>query len=120
MPINLSGDSIFDGDCVTAKCEHWGGDGLCMMSMDYEIVAMQNHDINRSFWRHIGWKLNFTNRKYFGEWNISIYQHLKSKFHQWTPEEPKSSFCPLDHELIDDFDNNPEDFNDYDPRDNMM
>lgn len=101
MPINIMGDSIYDGDCVQAQCKSWGGDGLCMQSIDWSIWYMQQHDQTRSFWQHIGWKLNFTNRKYFGEWNITLWEHLKSKFRRWEPTEPTDSYCPLDTEMLD-------------------
>ena len=102
MPVNVSGDDVFDGDCMSSGCEHWGGDGICMMSIDWSIHSYQLNDMKHSFWRHLGWCCSFWRKKYFAEWNLTLWQHLKAKLGLWTPQQPKDCICPYDSEFLDE------------------
>jgi len=106
MPVNPSGDSIYDGDCLKAKCKSWGGDNCCILSIEYTIYGHKIYDIKRSFWDHLRWKLFVREQNWF-DWHISLIEHLFGKLRIRYPKEPwefvDPPFCPLDSEFREEW-----------------
>lgn len=96
MPVSPMGDMFADFECVEiGPCKFWGGDGICVASIELMIYENASRDMKRSFWRHLGSSLAFWRTKYYDDWFLSLWEHLKAKLGKWEPKDPEV-YCILE------------------------